>query len=412
MSGKRKLTKVRFGVLGLGVMGARHAQWIHDAAGRDFCLSAVCTRRAEVAELIGKKLEVPHFTDPQEMFDSQLCDAVLIATPHYWHPHHTILAARAGVHVLVEKPLASTIGPAQAMIDECRRRKVALGVMYQYRTRAIMKRMKRIIESGKLGHVYRATLTCSKWYRTQAYYDSGAWRGTWDGEGGGILLNQASHHLDVFTWLTGVPRRVTALLSTRLHKIEVENTADVICQYDDGKVAYIYTTTAGWPGVEKFEFWADRGVMIAEDGQLRVGTFSRPISKHLFEYKENRADYIVGPKVRWKQYEAPVEPRFQHMNIVRNFAAHLLRGEPLAAPGDEALGELMLSAAAYLSADAGRAVELPVDAERYERFVAKMERKYSTGRGQGIRAKARRELGKLLSAQANRKNETNRKSRR
>jgi len=399
MAKRRKSNKVRFGVLGLGVMGARHAQWIHDGANRDFCLSAVSTRRKEVAEPIGEKLGVPYFTDAREMFESGLCDAVLVATPHYWHPHHTIRAARSGLHVLVEKPLASAIGPAEAMIAECKKRKVALAVMYQYRTRAMMKKMKQIIDSGRLGELYRATLFCSKWYRTQAYYDSGSWRGTWDGEGGGILLNQASHHLDVFQWLAGMPKRVTGFLSTRLHRIEVENTADVVCEYDGGKIAYIYTTTAGWPGMEKFEFWGDKGIMICEDGRLRVGTFARPISKYLFEYKENRADYIEGPAVRWREIQLPEEPRFQHMNIVRNFAAHLLRGEALAAPGKEAINELMLSSAAYLSADKGRPVELPVDARQYERFLARMERKHSTGRGRGIRAKAQRELRKLTGSQ-------------
>ncbi len=406
MRRKGRIRKVRYGVVGLGVMGARHAQWIQDTGGRDYSLAAVSDQRAGVARKIGKALCVPHFTDAQEMFDSSLCDAVVVATPHYWHPHLAIRAARAGLHVVCEKPLASTIGPAQAMIAECKKHKVALGVMYQSRTLAIMKIMKRIIDSERLGDIYRVTLVCSKWYRTQAYYDSGMWRGTWDGEGGGILLNQAAHHLDLFGWLAGPPQRVTAFVSTRLHKIEVENTADVICQYGGGKIGYIHTTTATWPGVEKFEFWGDKGVMVAQDGKLRVGTLARAISKHMFEHKENRADYIFGPPVKWKQYKLPAEPRFGHMSIIRNFAAHLLRGVPLVAPGAEAIDELMLSSAAYLSAHKGKTVALPVDAEEFERLVASMERKYSTGRGRGVRAQARRELRKLLTVPRTGKSKT------
>ncbi len=389
--------KIRYGVVGLGVMGIRHAQWIAEDKHRDFTLGGVSTRRPELARRVGKQLSVPHFTDAKEMFDSGLVDAVVVATPHYWHPHVVIQAARAGLHVVCEKPLAPTIGPAMAMLAECRKRKVSLGVMQQYRTRSVMAKAKQVIDSGQLGELYRVTMTCTNWYRTQAYYDSGSWRGTWDGEGGGILLNQAQHHLDLFIWLGGMPKSVTAFLDTRLHKIEVENTANVICDYGRGKTGYIYTTTAQWPGGEKFEFYGDKGAMIIEDGELKVGKLARPISKHLFEYKENRADEIIPPACKWRDIKVPADPRFQHMNVFRNFAAHLKRGKKLTTTGDQALNELMLSNAMYLSGFGGKTVTLPIDPDAIERLLARLDRQLATGRGKGQREKAKKALKKLLA---------------
>ncbi|GAH78608.1 unnamed protein product, partial [marine sediment metagenome] len=190
---------------------------------------------ADIKRSVGRRLAdeygVPSFGDGQKMFDSGLIDAVIIATPHYWHPVLAIQAARAGIHVLTEKPMASSVGPARAMIAECRRRKVALGVMFQMRSQGVMMKMKQMIDSGRIGKVFRVSMVCSAWYRTQFYYNFGAWRGTWDGEGGGVLINQAPHSLDLFQWVGGMPKRLIATIDTRLHKIEVENTANVICDY-------------------------------------------------------------------------------------------------------------------------------------------------------------------------------------
>jgi len=402
------MKKVRFGVVGMGNMGVPHARSIlgrsatvggsdiQSAAGRsrpgDLYLGAVCDREADIAERVGDELGVPHFTDAQEMYDSGLIDAVIISTPHYWHAPLAIRAARAGLHVLCEKPLASRVGPARAIIAECRKRKVALGVMFQHRTRAVMIKMKQMVESGRIGEVFRVSMICSTWYRTQFYYDSGAWRGTWDGEGGGVLINQAPHSLDLFQWIGGMPKKVTAVVNTRLHRIEVENTANVICEYEGEKTGYIYATTAEAPGMDQLMVCGDKGTLVAEGGKLRLGKLKMPISKHLFASKE----LFDRVPCEWREVKLPKGYDTGHLGVIKAFARHVLRGAPLIATGAEAIGELEISNAVYISGYKRKSVDIPVDAGEIDRLIRKLERERSTGRGKGERAKADRELRKLV----------------
>lgn len=391
--------KVRFGIVGVGVMGRHHARAIVDDRSGDFMLGAVADFFEGPARSAGEEFGVPWFTDPDKMFNSGLVDAVLIVTPHYWHPVQTIQAARAGLHVLCEKPLAVTIGPARQMIDECRKADVALGAMLQARTRGCMKKMKEIISSGQLGQIHHVTMVVTNWYRTQAYYDSGAWRGTWDGEGGGILLNQAPHHLDIFQWLFGVPKRITAFLNTRLHRLEVENTADVVCEFGNGHMGYIRATTAQVPGEEKYIVNGDRGSLVCENGAVRIALLDKPISEDIFANPETRADFIPAPKFQWADVPVP-KGGGDRLDVIRAFAGHILRGEPMVAPGDEAFNELEMSNAMYLSGYGGnKPVDLPVDAQKIARLVVKMERDRSTGRGHGQRQKSERALKKLMRQQ-------------
>jgi len=399
---RRKIgTKVRFGVVGLGVMGRRHAATLASPRERDFCLAAVADCAPELAQKAADTFNVPGFTDPQEMFDSGLIDAVLVATPHYLHPAQTISAARAGLHVLCEKPLAAAVGPARAMIAECRKRRVAFGAMLQMRTRAIMKKMRRIAASGRLGTIYHVSMTCSNWYRTQAYYDSGSWRGTWDGEGGGIMLNQAPHSLDLFQWIGGMPTRIMAMLSTRLHKIEVENVAHVICRYEQPKSGSLYLTSAEVPGTDRLALCGDKGTLVFEDGKLRLGRLSRPISRHVFECPEASADDIIPPRCTWRAVKISGPPGGEHVRVIRAFARHVLRGTDMVANGAEAINELEISNAVYLSGFSARAVDLPVDAGAMDRLLARLARQRGSGKALGLRQAAARELKKLLKRQGN-----------
>jgi len=401
------MKKVRFGVVGLGNMGVPHARSILGLAttvggskdqskvGRrppaGMLLGAVCDREVDKAERLGAELGVPYFADAQDMYASGLIDAVIIATPHYWHAPLAISAARAGLHVLCEKPLASRVGPARAAIGECRRRKVALGTMLQQRTRSVMVKMKQMVESGRIGEIFRVSMICSSWYRTQFYYDSGAWRGTWDGEGGGVLINQAPHSLDLFQWMGGMPKKITAVVNTRLHNIEVENTANVICEYEGGKTGYIYATTAEAPGMEQLMVCGDKGTLVAEGRTLRLARLKMPISKHLFASK----DLFTHVPCEWEEVKLPKGHDTGHLGVIKAFTNHLLHGKEMIATGAEAIGELEISNAVYISGYKGKSVDIPVDAGEIDRLIKKLERERSTGRGQGERAKADREMRKL-----------------
>jgi len=400
------MKKVRFGVVGLGVMGLPHAKTLSgqtgevqganfaqkkSSAGRGkFCLGAVCDVVPETAERVGAELGVPYFTDAQEMYDSGLVDAVVIATPHYFHPAQVVGAARAGLHVMCEKPLAVTVGEARAMVAECRKRKVAFGAMLQQRTRGIMIKAKQMIESGKLGEIFRVSMNCSSWYRSQPYYDSGSWRGTWSGEGGGVMINQAPHSLDLFQWLGGMPKRIIATVDTRAHDIEVEDTANAICEYKGGQMGYIYATTAEAPGIEQFMVCGDKGTLVVQDDVLRFGKLDKPLSTHI------RTDSMWdSPKCKWQEVPWREPRRREHAGVLHAFADHILRGTPMIATGVEAVNELELSNAIYIAGYKNKSVELPVDAAEIDKLISKLARERFSGKGEDLRKPAKAELRKL-----------------
>ena len=385
------MKKVRFGIIGCGAMGGGHARQIAEAKSRQFCLTAVADTAVERAEDLAGQLGLEAFDDGYELIGSGLCDAVIVATPHYFHPPLTIAAARKGLHVLTEKPVAVSVGAARAMVRECSRRRVGLGVMFQQRNRANMKKLKQMVAAGAVGEIFRCQMICSSWYRTQAYYDSGAWRGTWDGEGGGILLNQAPHSLDLFQWICGMPGRVIATVGTRTHKIEVENTANAILEYGGGRTGYIYASTAEAPGMEQLLVAGDRGTLIAEGGKLRHARVSVSLKKHLMIAKAG----FGQPKCTWRQVPLPASDS-RHIAITRAFVGHILRGTPMAATGKEGINELELSNAIYLSGYMHTPVELPVRAADMERLLTRLARSRGTGKGGNLRKAANRQLKKLL----------------
>jgi len=391
------MKKVRFGVIGLGNMGMLHCRFIQAAGSRSFCVTAGCDcdpRRKRIAKDCG----IHFFSDAQEMYDSGLIDAVIITTPHYWHPPLTFRAARRGIHVLCEKPLASSVGQARAMIAECRKRKVALGAMLQQRCRPAMVKMKQLVDQGAIGDIFRVQMICSSWFRTQRYYDSGAWRGTWDGEGGGVLINQAPHSLDLFQWVgLGLPKTIVANVATREHKMECEDTANVICDYGSGRVGYIYASTAEEPGMEQLMLIGDKGTLTAEGGsKLTIGRLRVPISKHVYASRKASAG---GAEQKLTVSQVKVSARKSgHIDVIRAFANHILKGTPMVATGAESLIELEISNAAYLSGyNNSRSIKLPVDAKAMERLLDRLIRTRSTGRGGNMRALAARDMKKILA---------------
>ena len=388
----KALKSVRIGIIGVGGMGTGHARSIMEAKGKDFSLSAVADVDPKRVEALVSQYGVRGFADGYKLIDPELVDAVIIATPHYFHPPYAIYAARRGVHVLTEKPMGVTVGAARAMVAECKKHKVALGVMFQQRNRPNMKKMKQLVAGGAIGELFRVQMICSTWYRTAAYYRSGSWRGTWDGEGGGILLNQAPHSLDLFQWIGGMPRRVLATVGTRTHKIEVENTANAILDYGGGKTGYIYATTAEAPGYEQLMVCGTKGTLVAEGGKLRLGKLAMPLEKHLMTAKNG----FGQPECAWS--DVPLEAGGgAHIQIIQAFVANILKGKPLAASGEEGVNELELSNAIYVSGYMDKAVDLPLDGEEIEKLISKLQKERGTGKGGNLRKLAAAQMRKLLS---------------
>lgn len=360
------MEKVRCGVIGTGGMGSGHCHNIPSM--EEVELTAVCDVKPEVSQSVAAQYDVPGFTDHRELLDSGLVDMVIIATPHYFHPPIAIDAFQRGIHVLSEKPIAVTVSDADAMIRAARESGKKFGVMFQMRTNGRNIAAKKILQEGRLGEIYRTALVMG-WYRSQAYYDSGTWRATWAGEGGGVLINQAPHLLDLFTWLAGMPSRVTAQVRTRLHDIEVEDEAFAFLDYPNGAHGYLYASVNEVPGEEILEISGEKGKLVIRDGQLRFWELETPRKRFTVENTEMWA----SPSAR----EVPVEIApggDSHVEILRNFARSILHGEPLTSPGEEGLCAVEMIDSIILSGKRGKPVDLPVNRAEYDDLIHELQK--------------------------------------
>jgi predicted dehydrogenase len=358
---------VRFGVIGTGGMGAGHCRILPEIPETE--LTAICDVDAQTREEIATKYNVPGFAEPTELLDSGLVDAVIIATPHYFHPPIAIEAFRRGLHVLSEKPISVTVSAADAMIQAAKASGKKFGVMYQMRAEAQNQAARKVVESGMLGDIYRTNLIMG-WYRSQAYYDSGGWRATWAGEGGGVLINQAPHLLDLFSWLGGLPAKITGQTRTRLHNIEVEDEAFAVLEYANGAHGYLYASTTEEPGCQRLEICGDKGKLLIDRDGLHVYQNEVPIRDYTFATKEMWS----GIKSQQIPVELPEEkPIKGHGAITQNFARAILYGEPQLTPGEEGLNAVELINAIILSGKTGKTVSVPVNRAEYDALIAELQ---------------------------------------
>lgn len=386
---------VRFGIIGVGNMGSDHARKLKAGKAAGAEVAALCDiDRAKVATL-GAEIGVPTFTNYRKMVDSGLIDAVLVATPHYWHAPQTIYAARKGLHVLCEKPASVTVGAAKLMQQECERAGVVYGIMFMQRLRPVIQKAREVLASGQIGEVFRVHMVASTWLRNQSYYNSGGWRGTWLGEGGGILMNQAPHSLDLLILLGGMPRRVTANVQTRVHQIEVENTANAILDYGDGKMGYLYATTAEAPGTEELVLSGNRGTLAIRGNKLSVGLLETPLDEHLMHCAEG----FKGDKAAWNDLSIDGMVDRAHMGLTEQFARAVREGGPLVADGHDGIREIELCDAIYLAGFTGKTVDLPLKDQDVERLITRLGRERGRKDAENLRGPANRELKRILNAQ-------------
>lgn len=357
------MNEVRIGIVGIGNMGSVHAKNIVDGKIQGLKLTAVCDidvhKRVWAKENLGK--EIALFTDYKEMIKSGCIDAVLIATPHYIHPDIAIYGFSEGLHVLTEKPAGVYTKQVEAMNAAAKEAGTVFGVVYNQRTNPLYRALKKLIDEGKLGELKRCVWIITNWYRTQAYYDSGSWRATWAGEGGGVLINQCPHNLDLWQWLFGMPSKVTGFTAIgKYHHIEVEDDVTAYAEYDNGATAVFITTTGECPGTNRLEISGDRGKAIIEEGVLKFYELEQGEREYCFTTKEG----FGSPKMNVHNVEGEgIETG--HNGILQNFTNAILYGEKLIAPGEEAIRGLTISNAIHLSSWLGESVELPIDADLY-----------------------------------------------
>ena len=360
------MDRVRLGVIGAGGMGSAHIRFIKGVEEAE--LTAVGDIDQEVCEQVSAENEVPGFVDYKELIDSGLVDAVIVATPHYFHPPVSIYAMRHGVHVLSEKPVAVTVKAAEGMNRAAEETGMKFAVMYQQRTTPLYQAARKLIKDGRLGGLYR-TCCISTHFRSQAYYDSAGWRATWKGEGGGVTINQAPHGIDVFMSLGGLPSRVVARTATRRHGIEVEDEASAMLEYENGAIGYYHTSTTEAPPTDYMEFCGEKGKLVISNGKLTFWTLETPVQ----EFSDATEGMWASPPA--VEEEVVVEEReSSHADVIRNFARAILYDEPLITPGVEGIWTVEFINALILSGKRGKSVDIPVDREEYEAFIEEMKR--------------------------------------
>jgi predicted dehydrogenase len=358
---RAKGDRIRLGVIGLGTMGQEHCANLHKV--HEVQLTAVCDGYEPNAAKVGSLYAIPSFTDHNQLLHSGLCDAILIATPHPVHFEVAMDVLQAKIHLLCEKPLTETLSTAERLVRTARKKGLAFGVMFQRRLQPVFATAIDWVNSGALGKIRRTTLICPE-YRTQAYFNSGKWRGTWTGEGGGVMINQAPHFIDLLIKLGGMPCEVYGRCETRLHQIEVEDVAEAMLRYPDGCSGYLYCST-NEPGTgHMLEIVGDQGKCCIRDGQLSLHRFSEPVPEFTFRSP------VVWSQPDCVEEKLLVPPQeWGHYLIVQNFARHLLHGDPLVAPAEEGLKSLELANAIWLSAHLGKAVKLPLNRRSYDAFL-------------------------------------------
>jgi len=321
-----------------------------------------------VAEQVGNAFGVPHNSDFRQLIDRDDVDAVVVATPHYLHPEVAIYAMEKGKAVVSEKPIAVTVSAADAMVQVAKRTGMPFSVMYQWRSEAIWRAAHQLVTSGRLGELYRTMMVFAT-FRSQAYYNSAGWRATWAGEGGGVLINQASHPLDCFTWLGGLPCMVRACTATKNHAIEVEDVAAAMLEYPNGAVGYVYCSTTEFPTSNLVELAGERGKLRIAAGKIQFWELPKGVK----EFSDTSPETWSHPPLEEAQVELP-QAESGHSAILRNMARHILYGERLIAPGVEGLNSVEMINAIILSGKTGEPTKIPVDRDRYDALLAELKR--------------------------------------
>lgn len=357
------MSKIRLGVIGVGNMGRSHCKNIKEGKCPEIELVAISDsnpKRIQAMKDDGYE-NVTYFTSAEEMMDSGLIDSVLVAIPHYYHAEYAIMAMKKGLHVMVEKPAGVYTKQAREMNDVAKESDVVFAMMFNQRTNHIYRKAKELVSGGQLGELRRVNWIITNWYRPQVYYDSGDWRATWSGEGGGVLLNQCPHQLDLLQWICGLPVSVQAFLKFgQWHDIEVEDDVTAYMEFENGATGCFVTTTGDAYGTNRLEIQLEKGKIVIEDGKIRVWEFA------VSEPEFSRTTDNPFAKMEKKEIEIVTDGKNeQHYGVMNAFAAAILRGEPLIANGEEGINGLMLSNAMHLSAWTESKVSLPIDEEVY-----------------------------------------------
>ncbi len=379
------MKKVRYGLIGIGAQGGAYAAFLTGKASGFPGMPAVecpenCTLGA-LCDIDPKKEEFcktayadyPFFTDWKDMVASGTVDAVITTVPHYLHTEMAIYCLEKGMPVLVEKP-AGVYAKSVREMNECAANHpdVAFGIMFNQRTNTLYQKIKEIVASGELGEIRRSNWIINTWWRPDSYYRQSDWRATWGGEGGGVLVNQAPHQLDLWQWICGVPSKVYSKIIYGAHRdIVVDNDVTIVTEYPNGATGTFVTCTHDPIGTDRLEIDCDNGKIVVE-GSRKATVYRLAKSEKEMNETMSMMDLMkltmgnaAGGLYTVEEFEYPDRWGVQHTEVMVNFAAHILDKTPLLAPGADGINGVNLANATLLSSWLGKEVSNPVDEDLY-----------------------------------------------
>ena len=378
------MEKIKLGIIGIGNMGSGHAGNIKNGKCPEIELVAMADinpERLNWAKEQSYAENITYFNTAEEMLDSGIINACIIAVPHYDHTKYAIECMKRGIHVMVEKPAGVYTKQVREMNAEAEKHpEVVFGMVFNQRTNCVYRKLRELVQSGDYGEIRRTNWIITTWYRPQCYYDSGDWRATWSGEGGGVLLNQCPHQLDLWQWICGMPVKVESHLHFgKWHDIEVEDDVTTYVEYANGATGVFITTTGDAHGTNRFEIQMDRAKFVIENDKLIMTEYE------MTEQEFSKTNTSPFATVKSKTFEVETDGENpQHPGVLNAWANAILHGGKLIAEGEEGINGLTISNAMHLSAFLGKEVEIPFDEELY--YNELMKRVATSKRKVGVKS--------------------------
>lgn len=371
------MDKVKFGIIGMGNMGLSHFKSFMEGKIESGVVTAISTRRQARLDEIKEKFKGDYkvYTSADELIEKADVDAVIIVVPHYEHPELVIKALNKGLHVLCEKPAGVYTKQVRKMNEVAVKSSKIFSLVYNQRTNPLYIKMRDLIASGELGSVRRVNFTVTNWFRTQLYFDAGVWRATWRGEGGGVLINQCPHQIDLMQWIVGeMPSKVRAFCHFgKWHDIEVEDDVTAYMEFPSGATGTFITSTGDAPGVNRFEILCSKGKLYCENDKLTIYRHQ----EELQDYIKNSNQGFIPPKCEVEVVELNEEKYTQHVGVINNFANAVLGKEELFIDGKEGINCVEIINAMLLSAFKDKTVTLPIDDDEY---LSELNKRIETSR--------------------------------
>ena len=373
------MSVLRYGILGYGSMGTSHSMWLYKGARvPESTVTAVCDINPERLKAAKEKMpDIEVYDNAEEFFEKGNFDCVIIAVPHYFHPTYAIEAFRHGKHVMCEKPAGVYTSQIQEMIDESKKHpELSFAMMFNQRANPLYKRLKDILDRKEIGELRRINWLITTWWRTQVYYDSSSWRATWGEEGGGVLVNQAPHQLDLIQWLFGLPSTVHSFIKYGSHRdILVDDDVTAYFEYPNGCTGTLITCTFDPLGTDRLEILGDEGKIIVENSSkviVRKLMKNEEVYNRTLGFRDMMA--LVHGQTAEKLYdeysfEEPEHWDIQHIDTLINFTNNILHGEKLISQGEEGINAVQLANAMYLSSWTGSDAKIPVDAVLFKKLL-------------------------------------------